>query len=80
MKVKSKNISVYVDENGQEHENHIDAVMADLSILLGKNWGQNMSAEDAAQVVFDGRDQITDLFRSFNKINGQKTPKEASAE
>lgn len=72
MKTKSKTTTVYIDEAGVEHKDHKSAAVADIALLLDKEWGHNMFALDAAQIVFDNKDKIADVVRSYNKIDAQK--------
>ena len=76
MKLKTKTITVYTADDGSEHTDHMSAVMVDLFVMFKLAHGEDMmDADMAANTVFNNREKLADLFRSYNKIEGQKKPR-----
>lgn len=74
MKVKTKTISVYVAEDGKEFDNHRDAVIHDISLILPPSGIMGKSSYEMAVYFFENRERILELIKGFNKVDSQKRP------
>ena len=72
MKLKTKTITVYMGEDGQEYDDFEKATEADVVHLIHKDCWSSMDAGDIADVIMKHREALAEIFRRYNKIDAQK--------
>ena len=74
MQLKTKTVTVYTTADGVEHADHMSATIHELKLIMAKNItaGEPADLDAIAVTVFNNKDDIVDLVKTFNKINSQK--------